>query len=123
VTPANGQAAFKQGRIVGQESRDAPPRGRTHLAPLSCQFCASQRKLRCNAAWQPPAERTFLSAQGGVSVAATLRAMARTGDGRSTLVEVKAVASHNVIFGAVAGVHLGAPGPALVYHQREYKRV
>jgi len=39
------------------------------------------------------------------------------------VVEIKAVASHNVIFGAVAGVHLGAPGPALVYHQREYKRV
>jgi|SRR5579871_1741365 flavin reductase (DIM6/NTAB) family NADH-FMN oxidoreductase RutF len=37
--------------------------------------------------------------------------------------EVKAVASHNVIFGAVEAVRLGAPGPALVYHERAYKPV
>jgi len=39
------------------------------------------------------------------------------------VLEIKAVASHNVIFGAIAAVHLGPPGPALVYHQREYKRM
>jgi flavin reductase len=39
------------------------------------------------------------------------------------VVEVKAVASHYVIFGAVEGVQLGANGPALVYHDRAYKRV
>ena len=39
------------------------------------------------------------------------------------VIEIKAVASHNVIFGAVAAVHLGPAGPALVYHEREYKRV
>lgn len=39
------------------------------------------------------------------------------------VIEIKAVASHNVIFGAVAAVHHGPPGQALVYHQREYKRV
>ncbi len=39
------------------------------------------------------------------------------------VIEVKAMASHNVIFGAVAAVHLGPAVPALVYHQRAYKRV
>lgn len=37
--------------------------------------------------------------------------------------EIKAVASHNVIFGVVEGVRLGDPGEALVYHERAYKRV
>jgi flavin reductase (DIM6/NTAB) family NADH-FMN oxidoreductase RutF len=39
------------------------------------------------------------------------------------IVEVKAVASHYVIFGAVAAVQIGAGGPTLVYHDRAYKRV
>jgi flavin reductase len=38
-------------------------------------------------------------------------------------VEIKAVASHNVIFGAVQAVRLGPNGPALVYHDRAYKPV
>jgi len=38
-------------------------------------------------------------------------------------VEIKAVASHNVIFGAVEAVRLGPSGPALVYHDRLYKPV
>ena len=38
-------------------------------------------------------------------------------------VEVRAVASHNVFFGAVEAVRLGPAGPALVYHERAYKRV
>jgi flavin reductase len=38
-------------------------------------------------------------------------------------VEIKAVASHNVIFGVVQGVRLGPSGPALVYHDRAYKPV
>jgi len=37
------------------------------------------------------AERKFLDARGQVSVGAMLRAMARTGDGRQALVELKAV--------------------------------
>jgi flavin reductase (DIM6/NTAB) family NADH-FMN oxidoreductase RutF len=37
--------------------------------------------------------------------------------------EIKAVASHNVIFGAVEAVRLGPSGPALVYHERAYKPV
>jgi flavin reductase len=39
------------------------------------------------------------------------------------IVEVRAVASHNVFFGAVEAVRLGPSGPALVYHERAYKRV
>jgi flavin reductase len=38
-------------------------------------------------------------------------------------IEVKAVASHNVFFGAVQAVRLGPSGPALVYHDRLYKPV
>jgi flavin reductase (DIM6/NTAB) family NADH-FMN oxidoreductase RutF len=38
-------------------------------------------------------------------------------------IEIKAVASHNVIFGAVQAVRLGPSGPALVYHDRAYKPV
>ncbi len=39
------------------------------------------------------------------------------------IVDIKAVASHNVIFGAVEAVRFGPPGPVLVYHDRSYKRV
>jgi flavin reductase len=38
------------------------------------------------------------------------------------VVEIRAVASHNVIFGAVVDIRLGPAGPALVYHNRAYKR-
>jgi flavin reductase len=38
-------------------------------------------------------------------------------------IDTKAVASHNVLFGAVEAVRLGPPGPALVYHDRLYKKV
>ncbi|MEA2989476.1 MAG: putative transport system permease protein, partial [Alphaproteobacteria bacterium] len=47
------------------------------------------------------AERAFLDTQGQVSAAATLRAMARTDDGRSTLIELKAVDGAYPLFGAV----------------------
>jgi putative ABC transport system permease protein len=46
-------------------------------------------------------ERTFLTNQGTVSVAGLTRAMARTGDGRTTLVEVKAVDDAYPLFGQV----------------------
>jgi flavin reductase (DIM6/NTAB) family NADH-FMN oxidoreductase RutF len=39
------------------------------------------------------------------------------------IVEVKTVATHNVLIAAVEAVHLGPAGPALVYHERAYKRV
>ncbi|HLH89559.1 MAG TPA: FtsX-like permease family protein [Xanthobacteraceae bacterium] len=48
-----------------------------------------------------PPELSFLSRQGEVSVAATLRAMARTADGRATLVELKAVDAAYPLYGAV----------------------
>src|SRR6201988_1933931 len=38
-------------------------------------------------------------------------------------IETKAMASHNVVFGAVEAVRMGQSGPALVYHERGYKRV
>ena len=38
-------------------------------------------------------------------------------------IETKAMASHNVVFGAVEAVRLGPGGPALVYHDRAYKPV
>lgn len=38
-------------------------------------------------------------------------------------IETKAMASHNVVFGAVEAVRLGPSGPALVYHDRAYKPV
>src|SRR5215470_10238376 len=39
------------------------------------------------------------------------------------IVEVRSVGSHNVFFGAVETVRVGPSGPALVYHDRAYKRV
>src|SRR3954462_12125442 len=39
------------------------------------------------------------------------------------IVEGRQVGSHNVFFGAVESVRLGPTGPALVYHERAYKRV
>jgi flavin reductase len=39
------------------------------------------------------------------------------------VIEVKAVASHDIYFGIVEGIHQGEPGPALVYHDRLYKQL
>jgi flavin reductase len=39
------------------------------------------------------------------------------------VIEVKAVASHDIYFGVVEAIHSGAPGAALVYHDRAYKQV
>jgi putative ABC transport system permease protein len=57
-------------------------------------------------------ERAFLNAHGEVSVAATARAMARTSDGRSTLIELKAVDDAYPLFGTVI-TEPGMPLPAL----------
>src|SRR5471030_629349 len=48
-----------------------------------------------------PDEVAFLRSRGEVSVAATLRAMARTGDGRLALVELKAVDGIYPMLGAL----------------------
>ncbi|HXW23724.1 MAG TPA: flavin reductase [Xanthobacteraceae bacterium] len=39
------------------------------------------------------------------------------------IVEVKSVATHNVFIAAIEAVSFGTAGPALVYHDRAYKRV
>ena len=39
------------------------------------------------------------------------------------VIEIKAVASHDIYFGMVEAIHEGAPGGALVYHDRAYKQV
>jgi flavin reductase len=39
------------------------------------------------------------------------------------IVEVKAVATHNVLIAGVEAIRVGPGGPALVYHERAYKRV
>jgi putative ABC transport system permease protein len=48
-----------------------------------------------------PAERAFLEARGELSASATMRAMARTEDGRAALVEVKAVDQRYPLYGSV----------------------
>ena len=48
------------------------------------------------------AERAFLNSHGAVSEIATMRAMARTGNGQLTLVELKAVDAAYPLFGTVA---------------------
>jgi putative ABC transport system permease protein len=49
-----------------------------------------------------PAERAFITGHGDVSAAATMRAMARTADGRAALIEVKAVDGAYPLYGSVA---------------------
>jgi flavin reductase len=39
------------------------------------------------------------------------------------VIEIKSVATHNVVFAGVVAVRLGRPGAALVYHERAYKHV
>ena len=39
------------------------------------------------------------------------------------IVEIKAVATHNVFFAGVQAIHIGDSGRALVYHERAYKEV
>ena len=39
------------------------------------------------------------------------------------VIEVKAVASHDIYFGMVEAIHSGPSGAALVYHDRAYKQV
>jgi len=39
------------------------------------------------------------------------------------MIGIRTMGSHNVIFGAVVAVRLNAANPALIYHNRAYKRV
>jgi len=63
-------------------------------------------------------ERAFLNEHGTVSVVATLPTMARTSDGRSTLVDIKAVDDAYPLLGTVA-TDPDLPLPTLLARQRE----
>src|SRR4051794_21934892 len=76
-------------------------------------FALSQREID-----RP--ERAFLDAQGQVSLAATLRAMARTASGDSALVEIKAVDAAYPLFGTVALEPAGALDAALAAQDGVY---
>jgi putative ABC transport system permease protein len=76
-------------------------------------FSLSQREIT-------PAERGFLERHGTVSVAATLRAMARTQSGASALVEIKAVDAAYPLFGAATLEPAGALADALAEHDGVY---
>ena len=89
VAAIAGVGSFSQGLVDGLARE-----GRTILGG-DLSFSLIQREAT-------PAERAFLDRQGEVSVAATLRAMARTADGRATLVEVKAVDGAYPLYGSVA---------------------
>ncbi|MEA2996474.1 MAG: putative transport system permease protein, partial [Alphaproteobacteria bacterium] len=84
-----GVGSFAQGLVDGLARE-----GRTILGG-DLSFSLIQREAT-------PEERAFLNGLGDVSVAATLRAMARSADGRSTLVEVKAVDGAYPLYGSVA---------------------
>ena len=71
------------GSVAASLSDGLAREGRTLLGG-DVAFSLMQREAR-------PDEVTFLRSRGQVSVAATLRAMARAGDGRLALVELKAV--------------------------------
>ena len=71
------------GSVAASLSEGLAREGRTLLGG-DVAFSLIQREAK-------PDEVAFLRSRGEVSVAATLRAMARTGDGRLALVEIKAV--------------------------------
>jgi putative ABC transport system permease protein len=60
-----------------------------------------------------PSERAFLDSHGKVSSVATMRAMARSADGKATLVEMKAVDGTYPLFGAAVLDPPGALGDTL----------
>ncbi|MSP31284.1 MAG: FtsX-like permease family protein [Pseudolabrys sp.] len=67
-----------------------------------------------------PREREFLDSQGRLSSAATLRAMARTPDGKATLVELKAVDSAYPLFGETKLEPPGQLSDALAQRDGEF---
>ncbi|MBV8837705.1 MAG: ABC transporter permease, partial [Alphaproteobacteria bacterium] len=69
-------------------------------------FSLSQREITAQ-------ERAFLDREGRLSLAATLRAMARTASGESALVEIKAVDGAYPLFGTVVLEPATEPGHAL----------
>src|SRR3979490_549122 len=81
------------GPVAASLSEGLVNEGRTLLGG-DVAFSLIQREAK-------PDEVAFLRARGEVSVAATLRAMARTGDGRLALVELKAVDGGYPMLGAL----------------------
>ena len=65
-------------------------------------------------------EQAFLAAQGRVSAAATMRAMARSADGRTALVEIKAVDTAYPLTGAVLLDPAGPLAAALALRDGAY---
>jgi flavin reductase len=118
---------------------DAPPtllvclNRKSHGAPVLHEnkvFCVNTLGPGCEAVADVFAGRTgaMMAERFGTGMWATLKtgapllaAAVVAFDCR--VIEIKAVASHNVIFGAVEDIWLGPAGPALVYHDRAYKRV
>jgi putative ABC transport system permease protein len=76
-------------------------------------FSLSQREVS-------EVERKFLEESGRVSVAATMRAMARAASGESALVEIKAVDAAYPLFGAVTLDPAGDLGTALAQRDGAY---
>ena len=105
VTAIAGVGSFAQGLVDGLARE-----GRAILGG-DLSFALIQREAT-------PEERAFLNGLGDVSVAATLRAMARSADGRSTLVEVKAVDGAYPLYGSVAS-DPAAPLPDLLARRGE----
>jgi putative ABC transport system permease protein len=81
------------GSVAASLSEGLAREGRTLLGG-DVAFSLIQREAK-------PDEVAFLRARGEVSVAATLRGMARTPDGRLALVELKAVDGHYPMLGAL----------------------
>src|SRR3954447_4935812 len=81
------------GSVAASLSEGLAREGRTLLGG-DAAFSLIQREAR-------PEEIAFLRARGTVSVAATLRGMARSGDGRPALVELKAVDERYPVLGEV----------------------
>ena len=82
------------GSVAASLTEGLAREGRTLLGG-DVSFALFQREAK-------PEEVAFLRSRGTVSVAATLRAMARTADGRLALVEMKAVDSAYPMIGQVA---------------------
>src|SRR5262249_45352456 len=82
------------GSVASSLERGLAREGRTILGG-ALSFNLSHREVTAP-------ERAFLTERGRVSAAATMRAMARTDDGRTALVELKSVDATYPLFGTVA---------------------
>ncbi len=118
---------------------DAPPtllvclNRRNHTSPILRQnqvFCVNTLGAECEAVADIFAGRTgaVLENRFGTGIWSTLTtgapalaAAVVAFDCR--VLEIKSMASHDVIFGVVVDVRIGPSGPGLLYHERVYKLV